>query len=398
MAGETVFTVAKLNEYANRVLENDPRLRSIKVSGEISGFKRHSSGHLYFSLKDQEAAVNCVMFRSAAASLKIEPCDGMKVTVHGSATIYKRDGRFQLYVDSIKADGEGDIYRDFLLLKAKLEKEGVFENARPLPLLPRTIGLATSETGAALHDMVTVIRRRFPTMSILFAPCLVQGEDAPLSICAAVKALQRFSVCDVIIVGRGGGSYEDLYCFNDERLARTIASSKVPVVSAVGHETDFTIADFAADLRAPTPSAAAELCCPVYEELLSGLLYEREAMDRKAGERLESANNGLMMLVSSAAMANPAHAVDIRREKLKAAVVSLTGAVREAVKEARAKLDAKAEKLKAIGPEEVIGRGYALITDNNGRAIGEVSSLAPDMEIGILMKGGRASAKVIESE
>ncbi|MCR5809633.1 MAG: exodeoxyribonuclease VII large subunit [Clostridiales bacterium] len=398
MAGETIFTVARLNEYADRVLKNDPRLRSIKVSGEISGFKRHSSGHLYFSLKDSEAVVSCVMFRSSAASLKLDPRDGMKVVAHGSVSIFARDGKYQLYVDSMRADGEGELYRQFLLLKAKLEEEGVFENARPLPVLPRAIGIATSETGAALHDMITVTRRRFPGMNILFAPCQVQGEGAAESIRAALRVLQKFPACDVIIVGRGGGSYEDLYCFNDEALARDIASSKVPVVSAVGHETDFTIADFAADLRAPTPSAAAELCCPVYEELEGGLSYEIEAAGRIVEDRLRSAGNALSRLTGSAAMANPHHAIDIKREKLRSLAERLGTGANAKLLAARAKLEGRRETLKAISPQGVIDRGYAVVTGTDGAIIKDVSGLAPDMRIGLRMAGGRASAVVTETD
>ena len=400
MAGETVFTVSGLNEYAAGILSNDIRLRSIRVSGEISGFKRHSSGHLYFNLKDPNAVISCVMFRSSAARLSVEPCEGMRVIVHGSVGIYARDGKYQLYATSIKADGEGELYRQFLELKAKLEREGLFdpERKRELPFLPRTVGVATSETGAAIRDIVTVIKRRFPKMNILLAPCQVQGASAPAEIAAAISALQKFPSCDVIIVGRGGGSYEDLYCFNDESVARAIASSRVPVISAVGHEVDFTIADFAADKRAPTPSAAAELCCPVYDELRSMLLYSAGAIKRAAETALASSWSGLERLRGSGAMTNPHHSVELLRERLRRLTEAASGAAANALSHTRAELSAKREALLAMSPERVLGRGYSIISDENGSIIGDISGIEPGSTIDIRMKGGAAKALVKEKQ
>ena len=394
MAGEFVFTVSKLNEYADRVLKNDPRLRSVKVSGEISGFKRHSSGHLYFNLKDSDAVISCVMFRSAAASLKLDPADGMQVVVRGSVSIYPRDGKYQLYAEGMKSEGAGELYMKYLLLKDKLEREGVFKNERELPVLPRCIGVATSRTGAALHDIITVTRRRFPAMRILLAPCQVQGESAPKEIISAINALQRFPNCDVIIVGRGGGSYEDLYCFNDESLARAIASSRVPIVSAVGHETDFTIADFAADRRAPTPSAAAEICCPVLADIEASLEGAKEAMESAASSRLKDARMGLESLLGSSAMSNPGHAVALLRERLISKTGSLSAQVRTAMLSAWSSLTAKQERLKAIGPMEVLSRGYAIISDSEGGLIGSAKALSEDMPVNIRLYDGRASALI----
>lgn len=398
MAGETVFTVAKLNEYASRILANDPRLRSIKVSGEISGFKRHSSGHLYFSLKDPDAVISCVMFRSAAAKLAFEPRDGMQVVVHGSVSIFPRDGKYQLYADGMRVSGEGELYRQFLLLKERLGAEGLFENERPIPALPRTIGVATSETGAALHDIVTVTRRRFPGMNILLAPCRVQGEGAPKEIAAAVRALNRFPECDVIIAGRGGGSYEDLSCFNSELVTRAIAASRVPVVSAVGHETDFTIADFAADLRAPTPSAAAELCCPVYAELFCNVSDAREEAEEIVKERLFNAFSGLAALRDSAAMTNPKHALGIMKNRLELVVGRADSCVKTAVMAAEAGLEARTEKLRALSPGAVLKRGYSIIEDDKGAVIADITGLSPDKKVRLVMAGGAASAVVKEIE
>ena len=394
MPGETVFTVTRLNEYASRILQNDPRLRSIKVSGEISGFKCHSSGHLYFNLKDEGAVISCVMFRSAAAKLTFSPREGMNVIVRGSVSIYAKDGKYQLYAEGMREQGEGELYRQFLLLKAKLEEEGVFANARPLPRLPRTIGIATSATGAALQDIVNIVRRRFPAMNLLLAPCQVQGAGAPREIAAAIKALWRFRQVDVIIVGRGGGSYEDLSCFNDEAVARTIFASPVPVVSAVGHETDFTIADFAADLRAPTPSAAAELCCPVFTELEYSLGLMEEDMTSLGSDRLSSSKNALNMLRSGAAMANPKHALELRGERLFSLQRGVDTAMKSALMSAEQRLSAFEEKLRALSPLAVLERGYSIVTDRSGEPISSAAGLSIGDDIGVIMSGGRAKATV----
>ena len=394
MAGETVFTVTRLNEYASRVLQNDPRLRSIRVSGEISGFKRHSSGHLYFNLKDEGAVVSCVMFKSAASKLTFDPREGMTVVVRGSVSIYAKDGKYQLYAEGMREEGEGELYQRFLQLKAKLESEGVFENVRPLPALPKTIGVATSETGAALRDIINIVRRRFPNMNVLLAPCQVQGAGAPIEIAAAVRALQRFPNVDVIIVGRGGGSYEDLSCFNDEGVARAIFSSRVPVVSAVGHETDFTIADFAADLRAPTPSAAAELCCPLFSQLVSDVEYEKDELTGAITGALDGAKDALSHLLSSAAMANPKHSLELKRERLAALYRTVDSSVKSALMNAQQKLSAKTEALGALSPKAVMGRGYSIVTDGRGMPIKSIDGLKLNENIGLKMAGGSATATV----
>lgn len=396
MAGETVFSVTRLNEYAASILKNDPRLRSIKVSGEIGGLKRHSSGHLYFNLKDENAVISCVMFRSSAAKLSFEPGDGMMVIVRGSVSIYPKDGKYQLYAEGMQASGVGELYKQFLLLKERLGREGVFDNERPIPVLPRTIGVATSESGAALHDIVTVVRRRFPNMNILLAPCAVQGVGAPKEIIASIRALQRFKECDVIIVGRGGGSYEDLSCFNDEGVARAIFASRIPVVSAVGHEVDFTIADFAADLRAPTPSAAAELCCPIYDELSAEIEYHIESLYDCAAFVLKERERAIAGIKGSAAMANPKHIVGIMAERLNSCVNSVDMAMKTALISASERLSSRLDSLKALSPAAVMDRGYAVITDDNGMIIKTVDGIKKDQGIGIRLSGGSARAVVIE--
>ena len=264
MDADWTLSVSQLNEYVRRLLAGDPMLRSLRVQGEISGFKRYTSGHLYFTLKDETASVSCVMFRTAAESLDFRPQDGQRVTISGSASLYPQRGQYQLYVERMQREGVGELYMRFEALKRKLAAEGLFDQAikKEIPAYPRVIGVATSPTGAVLRDIVRVARRRDPNISILLAPTSVQGAGAAAEIVQAIELLNRQGEADVILCGRGGGSIEDLWPFNEEIVARAIRASKIPVISCVGHETDFTIADFAADLRAPTPSAAAELAVP----------------------------------------------------------------------------------------------------------------------------------------
>ncbi|NLI52737.1 MAG: exodeoxyribonuclease VII large subunit, partial [Clostridiales bacterium] len=277
-----VFRVGELNEYVSTLLSSDPNLAQLRVSGEISGFKRHSSGHLYFSLKDESALVRCVMFRQQAMRLNFQPQDGMQVLLYGRAALYEKDGSFQLYANYLKKSGEGELYLRFLALKQELEERGWFDAARkrPIPFLPRRVGVVTSGTGAAVQDIINIIRRRFPRMPIVLASVRVQGQGAAEEIADAIRKMNEAEAADVLIVGRGGGSMEDLWAFNEPAVAEAIVQSRIPVVSAVGHETDFTIADFAADLRAPTPSAAAELAVPEMEACYEGVRQLGERMRR----------------------------------------------------------------------------------------------------------------------
>ncbi|MCR5610832.1 MAG: exodeoxyribonuclease VII large subunit [Clostridiales bacterium] len=394
MAEKIVITVSELNRYVDGVLGSDPRLRSVKVSGEISGFKRHSSGHLYFTLKDQDASVSCVMFRKYASVLDFPPEDGMKIIARGYVTVYPKDGKYQLCVESMAKDGVGEEYLRIEQLKKKLLAEGVFDNKRPLPVLPKTIGVATSATGATIHDIVKVVKRRFPMMNILFAPCSVQGVNAPKEIVSSVGTLSRSGKCDVIIVGRGGGSNEDLSAFNDEAVAREIAASSVPVVSAVGHEIDYSIADLAADLRANTPSAAAELCCPEYSALLSNVIARRDTLNMIVSDALFEARSSIGRIRTSSAMANPAHVIGIYRERLERNRVIIDNAASSGLSSAGNVLNGLKSRLDAMDPDKVIKRGYSVITDEDGKLLGNVSMLQPDKKIGIKMAGGSASALV----
>lgn len=368
-SSEMVLSVSNLNEYVSRLLENDLRLRSLRVSGELSGFKRHSSGHLYFSLKDENALIRCVMFRSSAMKLNFEPSDGMQVVLSGSVSLYVKDGQYQFYATGMRPSGEGELYKRFIELRDKLGREGLFDRSRPIPFLPRCVGVVTSETGAAFHDIRTVIARRFPRMRILLAPAQVQGAGAAYSIVEGIRILNDVDEVDVIIVGRGGGSYEDLSCFNDEALARAIFASGKPVVSAVGHEVDFTIADFVSDLRAPTPSAAAELCVPELETLKNSIRERFERMFALVDSRISAAKQQLKLLSSDSVLKKPSVMLEIKRERLDSTAKLLEQRIGEAITGAYMRLETLDRRLEALNPFAVLKRGYAIVLNENGETV-----------------------------
>lgn len=394
---EITVTVSKLNEYVSQVLKNDLRLRSIRVSGEISGLKCHyASGHLYFVLKDEFASIRCVMFKSSAKSLRFVPEEGMSVIVSGQAALYPRDGAYQFYVATMVDAGEGELYRQFLESKQKLESEGLFERKRAIPFLPRCVGVVTSESGAAFHDICNVIRRRFPKMNIMLAPASVQGKEAPYEISSGIRLLNEIEVPDVIIVGRGGGSFEELSCFNDEGLAHAIFESRIPVISAVGHETDFTIADYVSDLRAPTPSAAAELSVPEYETLvldLDGSMKSMASSIRKASDtahRLVEYDGRLIL------RNGPQFFFKNRRQKLTERLFELNSAINSSMAACESRLENLSSSLAALNPMRVLERGYAVVTDNDGNFIMKTASIKPNMNIRLIMSDGIIIAKAVE--
>lgn len=366
MAGQPL-TVTELNEYARRLLAGDPLLRNVEVTGEISGYKHHFSGHRYFSLKDASSRIQCVMFRQDAMSLDFTPSDGMKVTVIGSASVFVRDGSYQLYVNSMRKSGLGELYVRFEQLKSKLAAEGLFDPARKreIPMMPRKIGIVTAQTGAAVRDMIRVARRRNPNIGILVAPCTVQGAAAVPEIIRSIQRLNANGECDVLLVGRGGGSIEDLWAFNEEAVARAIASSRIPVISCVGHEIDFTIADFVADLRAPTPSAAAELAVPVLSELQDSLASLRSRLSRSLENAQQLRRIALNRLNSSSVLTSPSRIlIEERRLALRQSVDRLNGALLRQSERARHRLDATTGMLRVLNPSGVVDRGYAIIRKN----------------------------------
>lgn len=394
---ERALSVSELNEYVRRLLAGDVLLRSLEVSGEISGYKHHVSGHRYFTLKDASARVQCVMFRQSAMSLDFQPKDGMRVKVRASASLFPRDGSYQLYVSSMQKMGVGDLYQRFEELKQKLSREGLFDPAikREIPAMPACIGIATSITGAALRDMLRIARRRNPKVGVVVAPCSVQGEAAAGEIVQALRRLNADGRAQVILLGRGGGSIEDLWAFNEEMVARAIAESEIPVISCVGHETDFTIADFVADLRAATPSMAAEIAVPVAAELREGL----DTAMRRVRAGLANANrlrrSELRRICASPALQNPAGAlIERRRERADQLWSRIVLAQQNRIRVQRARLEQTAARLQALNPGGVLERGFAYISDENGVAA-DIKRIKVGSQVQIHLKDGSATAEIL---
>ncbi|HSK68898.1 MAG TPA: exodeoxyribonuclease VII large subunit [Candidatus Limnocylindria bacterium] len=372
------LSVSDLNEYVRRTLAGDPMLQGIGVRGEISNFKRHTSGHLYFSLKDENSRLACVMFRQYAQALRFAPRDGLGVVLYGSAGLYTAAGSYQFYAEEMKAEGAGALYEQFLKTRDKLQKEGLFDASlkKPLPLMPRAVGIVTSGGGAVLHDIITVTRRRFPAMQLILRAAQVQGDGAAADLARALGEIAQVPGVEVIIIGRGGGSLEDLWAFNEETLVRAIAACPIPVVSAVGHETDVTLADFAADVRAPTPSAAAELAVPSAVELLGRIRHFREAMYANARQRLEEKQAMLRGAQHRLGLLDPA-------QRLQAALARQGLLVRQMHAAAQARLSllqARAQgvvgRFEQTGPQQTLRRGYAIAL-SGGRPVTS-ALLAPE--------------------
>lgn len=366
-----IYGVSELNELVKAVLDSVPELAGVYVRGEISNYKLYPSGHHYFTLKDAEGAIRCVLFRGQALRLRFRPENGMKVIAMGRVSVYPRDGAYQLYCDALSPDGVGDLHVAFEQLKEKLYKEGLFDQAhkKPLPRYPRTIAIITSPAGAAVHDMLRILRRRYPLAAVKLLPVRVQGAEAPAEIVGALRYANRYRVADVIITGRGGGSIEDLWAFNDERVARAVYASEIPVISAVGHEPDVTISDFVADARAATPTHAAELAVPDQAELLERLQSGRLRMLRSQGRRLELLRGKLAELAGRRVLADPMAAVENKRLRLDQEQRALCRAFSARLAEPKRQAAALAASLDAMSPLKVLGRGFALVTDGDGNPL-----------------------------
>ena len=358
-----VWSVADLTRYVRQLLEGDYRLQDVWVAGEVSNLSRPASGHLYFTLKDGEASLRGVMWRTELVRQRFAPREGDAVEVHGRISVYEAGGQYQLYADSIRLAGEGAAYQEFLRLKARLEAEGLFDPARkrPLPAWPGRIGVVTSPTGAALRDVVHILRRRFPLAEVVLAPTPVQGGEAPAGIVAALQALDRHSRPDVILLVRGGGSIEDLAAFNAESVARAVAASSAPVVSGVGHETDFTIVDFVADVRAPTPSAAAEVVTPDREDLRMAVRQAALSIARTLHRRLTQARAELSSRHKALRLASPRVQVANARQRVDDLARRSLAALRGGLALRRAAVRGLIQTLRAVGPEAVLARGFAVV-------------------------------------
>ncbi len=395
-----LWTVSELTRHVRYLLETDYRLQDLWVQGEVSNLSRPSSGHLYFTLKDREASLRCVMWRSEVARQAFLPQDGDAVEVHGRIRVYEAGGVYQLYADAIRLAGEGELFQAFLQLKAKLEAEGLFaaERKRPLPPWPRRVGVVTSPTGAALRDVLNVLRRRFPLAEVVLAPTPVQGEEAPPGIIAALEALNRVSRPDLILLVRGGGSMEDLRAFNDEGVARAIAASQAPVVSGVGHEIDFTIADFVADLRAPTPSAAAEMATPDRAELAQAVDSLQRRLRRAFAGHLRTARWDLETQRSRLHLASPAARVASDRQRLDELGRRALAALRHGLALRRQALEGLRATLVAVGPPAVLARGYAVVRRaEDGAVVRSVGQVARGDPLEVQVADGAFGAEVTET-
>jgi len=391
------LTVTELNNYIKDVFDNDRYLSGVTVKGEISNFKSHSTGHLYFSLKDEGSIIRAVMFRSSAHSLPFVPENGMKVVARGRVTSFVRDGQYQLYAESMEPDGIGALYIAYEQLKRKLEVQGLFDPARkkPLPKIPSRIGIITSPTGAAIRDMINVTGRRFPYAKIILYPALVQGPGAAPDLIAGLDYFNRNDACDVIIIGRGGGSIEDIWAFNSEKLARKIFASETPIISAVGHETDFTICDFVADFRAPTPSAAAEIAVPDKRELLLRIDDYDDRLTQALIRTLQRARERLARLAEVTRKGKIDALVDIRREKVEYLMEKAVFLVNNTVKVARERLVKNGAKVDSLSPLSTLLRGYS-IAEINGGLVRSVSELKIGDEITLRLSDGKVRGCVNE--
>lgn len=390
-----VFSVSALNNYIKNIFENNRTLTSVTVRGEISNFTNHRSGHLYFSIKDAEGQIRAVMFRSRALSLKFIPESGMKVIVHGSVTVYPRDGSYQIYVSSMQPDGIGALYLAYEQMKARLAEEGLFdeEHKLPIPEFPSKIGVITSPTGAAVRDIINVTGRRYPGADLYLYPVLVQGDGAEESLIGAVDFLDRSKLCDVIIIGRGGGSIEDLWAFNSEGLARRIYKSTVPIISAVGHETDFTICDFVCDLRAPTPSAAAEIAVPDRRDLLMRIDSYDQRLSAALLRTVNRSRERLTYLSERTDASNILSLLSIKHDGVERLREKSLMLIESRLERARESLAQNGSKANALSPLSTITRGYS-VAECEGRIVNRVSDVEIGDEVILIVSDGRIEGRV----
>lgn len=393
--GRQALSVTQLNEYLKMVIEGDRVLSNVFVRGEISNFKLYSSGHAYFTLKDDAGQLKSVMFRSYFSRMAFMPEDGMRVIAHGRVSVYETSGQYQLYVDDMQPDGAGSLAMRFEQLKRKLAAEGLFDEARkrPLPPMPRRIGVITSPSGAAVHDIINVLGRRFPAAEMILYPSEVQGAQAPAQLISGVEFFSMTGLVDVIILGRGGGSAEDLWAFNDEYLARAVASCAVPIISAVGHESDFTICDFVADRRAPTPSAAAEIAVPDVNEILRSLAATQSGLQATMQKRIAQETRILNQIAQSRVFSRPDQMLDHFRICLDECEADLSRAVEQTILQKRQATASLVGKLQALNPLSVLARGYATVS-KDGKSITSVKQINDNDTLDIRMADGSVRATV----
>ena len=392
----SAVTVTDLNKYIKDKIDNDENLNSVLVKGEISNFKNHYTGHLYFTLKDENSLIKCIMFKSSAVNLKFMPKDGMKVIIYGTVSVFERDGVYQIYCKMMQEDGMGSLHIAFEELKSKLGEEGLFseEHKKKIPVMPKCIGVLTSNTGSVIRDIINVSTRRNPNVYIKLLPVPVQGEGAAVKIAEAIKIMNEKKLADVIIVARGGGSLEDLWPFNEEIVARAIYESELPIISAVGHETDFTIADFVADLRAPTPSAAAELAVPNISDVLLKLKSYNNRYRLALKKKVDFMKLSYEKCMNRRAFREPLQTINERYILLDKNVKSIQNEIMSIYKDKKSKAINTIEKLDALSPLKTLTRGYS-ITEMNGKVVKSVKELKENDEINIRFIDGVTKAKIV---
>ncbi len=398
MSNGVVLSVSQLNRYVKSIIEQDMNLQTVFVEGEISNFTNHyKTGHYYMTIKDENSSIKAVMFKSANMRLKFMPENSMSVIIRGRVAVFERDGQYQLYIDDMQPDGTGALSLAFEQLKNKLAKEGLFdsEKKKPIPVYPARVGVVTSPTGAAIRDIINVISRRFPLAELVLCPVAVQGDYAAPQIKAAIELFNEKKAADVLIVGRGGGSIEELWAFNEEIVARAVAASEIPVISAVGHETDFTICDFAADLRAPTPSAAAELAVPDSFQQREMLLSAFRRMDSAVAERIGTQRALLELRKASLERLSPKNYIDSLCVRCDRAVMAMDSAVKQNVAEKQKDFSSLCAKLDAMSPLKILARGYG-VASKEGKIISDINSVKKGDKIDVMLSGGNIGCEVTE--
>lgn len=395
---DRILSITQVTEYIRAQMDHDPLLRSVVVRGEISNYKLYPSGHHYFTLKDENAALKCVMFKGSAFRLRFRPENGMKIIAAGKISVYARDGAYQLYCDNLTVDGIGDLHVAFEQLKKKLAAQGLFDDAhkKPIPKYPKTIGIITSPAGAAVHDMLRILKKRFPLSKVRLIPVRVQGEEAPGEIAAAIGYANRFQIADVLIVGRGGGSIEDLWAFNEEIVAHAIYRSEIPVISAVGHEPDVTISDYVADLRAATPSNAAELAVPDQDALRQMLDSMSGSMAAVLSRQIKAGRMQLKAISSGAALQSPVSYIHARKNALDLVKNRLTSTFSTAVHGKKQQFLTNTAKLDAMSPLKVLTRGYSMTMLDTGAVVTSVDQLKQEDTVSVAVSDGVFQAKVLD--
>lgn len=391
------ITVTDLNKYIKGRIDNDEMLNNVLVKGEISNFKNHYTGHMYFTLKDENSLIKCVMFKTYTTHLSFMPKDGMKVIVLGGVSVFERDGVYQIYAKAMKEDGLGNLYVAYEELKNKLSNEGLFDEKykKPIPFMPKTIGVLTSNTGAVIRDIINVSTRRNPNVNIRLYPVPVQGSGAGEKIAEGIEFMNKNKLADVLIIGRGGGSIEDLWPFNEEVVARAIFNSEIPIISAVGHETDFTIADFVADLRAPTPSAAAELAVANIDDVRETLKAYNNRYKVSLKKRIELMKMSYEKCMTRQAFKNPTQKINEQYMLIDMKVKSLQNSVLLKIKEDKTKFVKEVAKLDALSPLKTLTRGYSIISKQDGKIAKEVKDLSQGEKVSIRLSDGKVDAQVL---